>query len=57
MQNSKSGFQTIGCHVTSCRYNGHGDECELPHIDVEPMEGCHTGEPCDESLCGSYRAK
>ena len=57
MQNSKTGFQTIGCHVTSCRYNGGGDECELPHIEVEPMDGCHTGEPCDESLCGSYRAR
>ena len=57
MQNSKSEFQTVGCRVTSCRFNGGGKKCELSHIEVEPMNGMHTGEPCDESLCGSYRAK
>ena len=53
----KAGSQTIGCRVTSCRYNMRGTDCELSRIEVEPQCGCHTGEPCDESLCGSYKAK
>ncbi len=57
MYKSKAGCQSIGCRVTSCKHNSEGCGCELDRIDVEPMCGCHTGEPCDESLCGSYRAK
>lgn len=57
MSETKAGCQTIGCRVTSCRYNSRGVDCELSRIEVEPQCGCHTGEPCDESLCGSYRAK
>lgn len=56
MQKSKTGFQTIGCHVSSFCYNG-SNGCDISHIEVEPMQGMHTGEPCDESLCGSYKAK
>ncbi len=57
MSESKAGCQTIGCRVTSCRYNQRGMACELSRIEVEPQSRCHTGEPCDESLCGSYKAK
>lgn len=56
----QQGKQTIGCTVVSCRHNDRGSFCELSRIQVEPMrgcEGCHSGDPADESLCGSYRAK
>ena len=26
-------------------------------VEIEPQCGCHTGEPCDESLCGSYKSR
>ncbi|NLB61497.1 MAG: DUF1540 domain-containing protein [Clostridiales bacterium] len=60
MAHTKTGTQTIGCNVKSCRYNADGNYCELNRIQVEPMEGtksCHTGRPGDESLCGSYMAR
>lgn len=57
MSETKAGSQTIGCRVTSCRYNSCGKTCELSQIEVEPQCGCHTGEACDESLCGSYKMK
>lgn len=57
MSECKSGCQTIGCRVTSCRYNRNGMGCELSRIEVEPQNCTHTGKPCDESLCGSYSAK
>ena len=56
MTESKCGSQTIGCKVTSCRYNLNDCLCELSRIEVEPRRDCHS-EDCDESLCGSYRAK
>ena len=31
-------------------------DCELSRIEVEPQCGCHTGEACDESLCGDLSA-
>lgn len=49
--------QSIGCDVTSCRYNSQGCECELSHIDVMACPGCTSGNAVDESHCGSYRAK
>ena len=51
-----SGKQTIGCEVTSCRFNERGAECSLSKIQVKPRCDCHTGN-CDESECGSYVAK
>ena len=55
MDKNKIGCQTIGCHVTSCRYNDGGNYCELSRIQVEPCTGKpDTGTPEDESLCGSY---
>ena len=56
MTGSKCGKQTIGCGVTSCRFNSRGAECELERIEVRPNCDCHTGD-CRESLCGSYAAK
>jgi len=57
MANKNMGCQTIGCRVTSCAYNRSGSDCELDSIEVRPMAGCHTGEACDESMCGSYKAR
>lgn len=54
MPGAKAGNQTIGCRVTSCRYNSEGCDCSLSKIEVEPSPNCHTGKSCDESLCGSY---
>jgi hypothetical protein len=54
MSGTRAGTQTIGCRVTSCRYNHEGSGCSLSKIEVEPSPNCNTGEPCDESLCGSY---
>jgi len=58
MSGKKMGCQTIGCTVCSCAHHDEGaDMCKLDSIRVEPMQGCHTGKACDESLCASYRAK
>ncbi len=58
MSGNKAGCQTIGCGVSSCAFHNESEDmCQLDSIRVEPMSGCHTGDPCDESLCGSYRAK
>lgn len=59
MSAEKTGTQTIGCSVSSCRYNDGGSYCELSRIEVRPCAGCksHTGKPEDESLCGSYRSR
>lgn len=58
MSSKNMGCQTIGCKVSSCSYHDEKESmCKLESIRVEPMCGCHTGEPCDESLCGSYKAK
>ena len=54
---SKAKSQTIGCKVTSCAYNMSGCDCGLERIEVEPMCGCHTGNPEDDSLCGSYKCR
>ena len=52
----KIGKQTIGCEVTSCRFNKQGCDCELNRIEIKPKCDCHSGD-CNESLCGSYSAK
>ncbi|MBS7228246.1 MAG: DUF1540 domain-containing protein [Christensenellales bacterium] len=58
MAQNKAGNQTIGCTVTSCRHNDEQSHyCQLNRVEIEPCRGCHTGDPADESLCGSYRAK
>ncbi len=57
MKDTKIGYQTIGCSVTSCRYNKEGTNCDLNRIEVKPMnnyDGSHSGDPAEESLCGSY---
>lgn len=53
----KRNGQTIGCNVTSCRFNKRGCVCELESITVEPCCDCHSGDPADESMCGSYEFK
>lgn len=57
MDKSKAGCQTIGCQVESCMHHTEDSGCALNKINVEPMCGCHSGEACDESLCGSYKAR
>ena len=54
--NDNRGMQSIGCEVTSCRFNKQGDECDLPQIQVKPCCDCHTGDS-HETLCASYLAK
>lgn len=54
--NGKTGKQTIGCEVTSCRFNEQGCDCELDRIEVKPKCDCHSGD-CSDTLCGSYIAK
>ena len=54
MSGTRAGTQTIGCRVTSCRFNNAGNDCSLTKIEVEPSPHCHSGKACDESLCGSY---
>ena len=51
-----NGKQTIGCGVTSCRFNNQGMSCDLNRIEVKPSCDCHTGD-CWEAQCGSYVAK
>jgi hypothetical protein len=45
--------QSIGCEVTSCRFNEHGAHCALSKICVRPARNTATGRE-NESLCGSY---
>jgi len=54
--NSGKNHQSIGCEVTSCRFNKQGCDCELEHIEVRPSCDCHSGD-CNEANCGSYTAK
>ncbi len=49
--------QRIGCRVESCRFHDQNHTCSLEHITVEPKPGGSTGNPADESLCGSYKTK
>ena len=47
--------QKINCTVESCEYNDtEGHKCELDEITVEPCNDCETGDPEEESMCGSY---
>lgn len=46
--------QSIGCSVTSCRFNAQGSVCNLNRIEVKPKHGISSGQP-EESMCGSYR--
>lgn len=60
MSQSKAGCQTIGCTVRSCKFNSEGCLCSLARIEVQPQcgcEDCSSGNPADESLCGSYKAR
>ncbi len=58
MNHDKTGCQTIGCSVRSCRHHGENGCCELSRIEVEPCtDRPNSGRPEDESLCASYRAR
>lgn len=49
--------QVINCTVHSCEYNNQKTEkCELEDIIVRPCKNCNTGNPEEESMCGSYRS-
>ena len=48
----------IRCRVSSCAYHCDDDQyCSLRAIQVEPCANCESGNPSDESMCGSYRRK
>lgn len=52
--NEKSGKQTIGCEVSSCKYY-KDSACDLRGIVVKPCcDHVHSGNPAEETLCGSY---
>lgn len=47
--------QRINCTVHSCAYNNQKKcVCELDDIIVAPCKNCNSGNPEDESMCGSY---
>ena len=47
--------QKINCTVESCEHNDTEEKkCDLNEIVVEPCNDCETGEPEEESMCGSY---
>lgn len=55
MKQTNKQNQTINCTVTSCKYNNEQRQlCELEHIIVTPVQGCHTTQS-DESMCSSYK--
>ena len=47
--------QGLNCSVTSCKYNQHGNDCALQKIMVAPCINGSSGQPDDESMCGSYK--
>lgn len=50
--------QCIQCSVVSCRHLKKDEgRCGLQSIQVEPTPMAYTGEPADESMCGSYENK
>ena len=50
--------QKIKCTVESCSFNNcNNNLCELNQIEVKACQGCSTGIPEDESMCGSYKCK
>ena len=51
------GKQLINCTVGSCEYNNQKNgKCELKDIIVKPCKNGNTGNPEDESMCGSYKS-
>jgi len=47
--------QKINCNVNSCAFNDTERQmCELERIVVQPCKNCNTGNPEEESMCGSY---
>lgn len=54
----KKANQDIRCRVDSCEFHcGEQNFCSLGSIQVEPCKCCSSGNPSDESCCGSYRRK
>lgn len=48
----------IRCNVKSCTYHMDGkDYCSLSSIHVDANMNGATGQPQDESMCGSYKCK
>ena len=47
--------QKINCTVESCKYHNHNHNlCKLKQIEVQACTNGCTGNPEDESMCGSY---
>ena len=50
--------QNIRCTVGSCRYNNSDTKnWNLKQIEVLACSNCMTGNPEDESMCGSYKCR
>ena len=51
-------YRKINCTVETCEYNNSDiRRCELHQINVQACPGCQNGNPEEESMCGSYKAK
>ncbi|HZK43856.1 MAG TPA: DUF1540 domain-containing protein [Syntrophomonadaceae bacterium] len=51
------GKQTIGCTVSSCKFNSKGQYCGLESIEVSPVQNVNSGIAQDESLCANYEKR
>lgn len=51
---NKNGSQTIGCEVSSCRFNDNTQSCNLDSILVSPVRNATSNMPHD-SMCASYK--
>jgi len=49
--------QRIGCRVDSCKFNQEDCTCGLSSIEVCACPGCGSGNPADETQCGSYKSR
>ena len=58
MSEKNAGAQTINCGVSSCAFHEGGENvCGLRGVHIEPMYDAGSGQPWDESMCGSYRKR
>ena len=60
MTQNQVGCQTVGCRVTSCRYNDKGSYCELSRIQIEPSQRPHDPScgtvPCRSENAAAFKA-
>ena len=48
--------QLINCGVCSCQFcDEENQRCKLTSIEIRPCSNNSSGNPEDESMCGSYK--